>query len=71
MKETITVNNIRFTLGHKYLHKIVNPYQQNENKERCALKPNDYANVKEIFENTDLQDAEKWQEVAKIANLYD
>ena len=63
--KTITVNNICFSVGKKY----VTRYSYEKGK-RYILSTGDFKNVQNIMCDNDLLDAEKWHKVAKIVSFY-
>ena len=70
MLHTIRVNNIEFTIGRKYLHKIVNGGTINEYRTKYALAPEDIATLKDIMSDDNLTSAEQWQKVVAIASYF-
>jgi hypothetical protein len=63
--KTITVNNICFKVGKKYVTRIKDGKEM-----RYKVSTGDFKNVQNIMQNNDLLDAEKWQKVAKIVSFY-
>jgi hypothetical protein len=63
--KTITINNICFKVGKKYVTRI-----KDGKETRYALLAGDFENVQNIMRDNDLLDAEKWHKVAKIVSYY-
>jgi hypothetical protein len=63
--KTITINNICFKVGRKYVTRI-----KDGKETRYKVSAGDYEKIKGIMQDDDLLDTEKWQKVAKIVSFY-
>jgi hypothetical protein len=63
--KTITINNICFKVGRKYVTRI-----KDGKETRYEVSAADFEQVREVMQNNELLDTEKWHKVAKIVSFY-
>jgi hypothetical protein len=63
--KTITINNICFKVGKKYVMRI-----KDGKETRYKVLIGDFEQIKRIMQDDNLLDAEKWHKVAKIVSYY-
>lgn len=71
MKSTIKVNNISFRIGRKYIYKDRDCFFRGEKHEKLTLDNVAKDELKEIFSDDDLLEAEVLHKVCRVWNLLD